>query len=328
MIAAAKEAGCDAVHPGYGFLSENAAFAKACAAAGVAFVGPTPEQLDLFGDKARARAHAGKNKAPVLSGTEGAVDVAGVKAFFAKHRKAGIVIKAIAGGGGRGMRIVTREDDIEEAFARASAEAQAAFGNGSLYAERLIARARHIEVQIVGDGQGGIVALGERECTIQRRSQKIVELAPSPHLAEAMRRQIVESAVTMATAVNYRSLGTFEFLVDDATPDFFCFIEANPRLQVEHTVTEEVWGVDLVKTQLRLAGGASLDETGIRKAAPRGHAIQLRVNMETMTADGSAKPGGGTLTAFEPPSGPGIRVDTYGYAGYRTNPNFDSCWPR
>jgi acetyl/propionyl-CoA carboxylase alpha subunit len=312
------------VHPGYGFLSENAAFAKACAEAGLVFVGPTPEQLDLFGDKARARAHAGKNGAPVLSGTDGAVDAGGVKAFFAKHRKAGIVIKAIAGGGGRGMRIVTQENEIEEAFARASAEAQAAFGNGALYAERLIARARHIEVQIVGDGNGGIASLGERECTIQRRSQKIVELAPSPNLAEAMRGRIVESAVTMAKAVNYRSLGTFEFLVDDASPDFFCFIEANPRLQVEHTVTEEVWGVDLVKTQLRLAGGASLEDTGIGNSSPRGHAIQLRVNMETMTADGSARPGGGTLSSFEPPSGPGVRVDTYGYAGYRTNPNFDS----
>lgn len=324
VIAAARDAGCDSVHPGYGFLSENAAFATACAEAGLVFVGPTPEQLDLFGDKARARAHAGKNKAPVLSGTEGSVDVEGVKAFFAKHRKSGIVIKAIAGGGGRGMRIVTQKSEIDEAFMRASAEAKAAFGNDALYAEQLIARARHIEVQIVGDGEGGLVALGERECTLQRRSQKIVELAPSPNLAEAMRHQIVESAVTMAKAVNYRSLGTFEFLVDDAAPDFFCFIEANPRLQVEHTVTEEVWGVDLVKTQLRLAGGASLDETGIRQAVSRGHAIQLRVNMETMTADGSAKPGGGTLTAFEPPSGPGIRVDTYGYAGYRTNPNFDS----
>ncbi len=323
VIAVARDAGCDAVHSGYGFLSENAAFAKACADAGLVFVGPTPEQLDLFGDKARARAHAEKCKAPVLPGTDGATDVAGIKAFLGKHAKMGIVIKAIAGGGGRGMRIVTQEGDIDEAFARASAEAKAAFGNGALYAERLIARARHIEVQIVGDGKGGIASLGERECTIQRRSQKIIELAPSPNLAEAMRRKIVEAAVTMAKAVNYRSLGTFEFLVDDASPDFF-FIEANPRLQVEHTVTEEVWGVDLVKTQLRLAGGASLDDTGIRKASPRGHAIQLRVNMETMTADGSAKPGGGTLTSFEPPSGPGIRVDTYGYAGYRTNPNFDS----
>ena len=324
VIEAARASGCDAVHPGYGFLSENAALARDCADAGLVFVGPTPEQIDLFGDKTRARAHAGKNNAPVLSGTDGATDAAGIKAFFAKHAKSGIVIKAIAGGGGRGMRIVTAESDIAEAFTRASAEAKAAFGNGDLYAERLIVRARHIEVQIVGDGMGGIVALGERECTIQRRSQKIVELAPSPNLAEAMRGKIVDAAVAMAKAVNYRSLGTFEFLVDDAAKDFFCFIEANPRLQVEHTVTEEVWGVDLVKAQLRLAGGASLDEVGVKGAVPRGHAIQLRVNMETMTADGSAKPGGGTLTVFEPPSGPGVRVDTYGYAGYRTNPNFDS----
>ncbi len=324
VIEAARASGCDAVHPGYGFLSENAALARDCADAGLVFVGPTPEQLDLFGDKTRARAHAGKNNAPVLSGTDGATDAAGIKAFFAKHAKSGIVIKAIAGGGGRGMRIVTAESDIAEAFTRASAEAKAAFGNGDLYAERLIVRARHIEVQIVGDGMGGIVALGERECTIQRRSQKIVELAPSPNLAEGMRGKIVDAAVAMAKAVNYRSLGTFEFLVDDAAKDFFCFIEANPRLQVEHTVTEEVWGVDLVKAQLRLAGGASLDEVGVKGAVPRGHAVQLRVNMETMTADGSAKPGGGTLTVFEPPSGPGVRVDTYGYAGYRTNPNFDS----
>ncbi|MBX9942772.1 MAG: biotin/lipoyl-binding protein [Reyranella sp.] len=324
VIAAARAAGCDSIHPGYGFLSENAAFARACADAGLIFVGPTPEQLDLFGDKTQARTHAGKNKAPVLPGTDGATDVAGVKAFFAKHAKSGVVIKAIAGGGGRGMRIVTAEGDIAEAFARASAEAKAAFGNGDLYAERLIARARHIEVQVVGDGAGGIVALGERECTLQRRSQKIVELAPSPHLAGAMRDKIVAAAVTMAKAVNYRSLGTFEFLVDDAASDFFCFIEANPRLQVEHTVTEEVWGVDLVKAQLRLAGGATLGEAGVTGLAPRGHAIQLRVNMETMTADGSARPGGGTLAVFEPPSGPGVRVDTYGYAGYRTNPNFDS----
>jgi len=210
---------------------------------------------------------------------------------------------------------------IADAFARASPEAKSAFGNGDLYAERLVGRARHIEVQIVGDGKGGIVALGERECTLQRRSQKIVELAPSPNLKPAVAKKIVDAAVAMAKAVKYRSLGTFEFLVDEAA---FYFIEANPRLQVEHTVTEEVWGVDLVKAQLLLAGGTSLAKAGLEGAAPRGHAIQLRVNMETMTADGSAKPGGGTLTVFEPPSGPGVRVDTYGYAGYRTNPNFDS----
>jgi acetyl/propionyl-CoA carboxylase alpha subunit/acetyl-CoA carboxylase carboxyltransferase component len=313
IVAAAKSTRCDAIHPGYGFLSENAGLARACAEAKIAFVGPTPEQLELFGDKARARAQAEKSKVPVLPGTDGAIDVAGATAFFKKHAKSGIALKAIAGGGGRGMRLVTQESEIAEAFVRASAEAQSAFGNGALYAERLVRQARHIEVQIVGDGKGGIAALGERECSLQRRSQKIVELAPSPNLKPAMRKKIVDAATAMAKAVKYRSLGTFEFLVDGN--DFF-FIEANPRLQVEHTVTEEVWGVDLVQTQLcgELPKGA----------APQGAAIQLRVNVETMTEDGSAKPGGGTLTAFEPPSGPGVRVDTYGYAGYRTNPNFDS----
>jgi len=311
VVAAAKAAKCDAVHPGYGFLSENAAFARACAAARIAFVGPTPEQIDLFGDKARARAHARKCKVPVLPGTD-EVDVAGATAFFKKHAKSGIALKAIAGGGGRGMRLITDEAAIADAFVRASAEAKAAFGNGALYAERLVRQARHIEIQIVGDGKG-VVALGERECSLQRRSQKIVELAPSPGLKPALRKKIVDAALAMAKAVKYRSLGTFEFLVEGS--DFF-FIEANPRLQVEHTVTEEVWGVDLVQAQLR---GELPKADG-----PQGAAIQLRVNMETMTEDGSAKPGGGTLSVFEPPSGPGVRVDTYGYAGYRTNPNFDS----
>jgi acetyl/propionyl-CoA carboxylase alpha subunit/acetyl-CoA carboxylase carboxyltransferase component len=313
VIAAAKAAKCDAIHPGYGFLSENAAFVEACAEAKISFVGPTPEQLRLFGDKAKARAHAQKCKVPVLPGTDGPVDVAGAKAFFKKHARSGIVLKAIAGGGGRGMRLIKDEGEIADAFARASAEAKSAFGNGALYAERLVGRARHIEIQIVGDGKGGIAALGERECSLQRRSQKIVELTPSPTLDAALRKKIVAAAVAMAKAVKYRSLGTFEFLVDSA--DFF-FIEANPRLQVEHTVTEEVWGVDLVQAQLR----GVLPES----AGPRGAAIQLRVNLETMTADGSAKLGGGTIAAFEPPTGPGVRVDSYGYAGYRTNPNFDS----
>jgi acetyl/propionyl-CoA carboxylase alpha subunit/acetyl-CoA carboxylase carboxyltransferase component len=321
IISAAKAARCDAIHPGYGFLSENAGLARDCGDAKVVFVGPTPEQLDLFGDKVQARAHAEKCKVPVLPGISGAVDVEGATAFFRKHTKSGIVLKAIAGGGGRGMRLIRSEGEIAEAFARASAEAKSAFGDGALYVERLVARARHIEVQIVGDGKGGIAALGERECTLQRRSQKIVELAPSPSLKPGLRKKIVNAAIAMAKAVKYRSLGTFEFLVDG---DGFFFIEANPRLQVEHTVTEEVWGVDLVKAQLLLAGGAALAETGVKETSPRGNAIQLRVNMETMTADGSAKPGGGTLSVFEPPSGPGVRVDTYGYAGYRTNPNFDS----
>ncbi|CAN5917159.1 carboxyl transferase domain-containing protein [soil metagenome] len=320
IVAAAKAAGCDAVHPGYGFLSENADFAAACAGAKLTFVGPTPEQLTLFGDKARARAQAKKCKVPVLPGT-GIIDSGGATAFFREHAQSGIALKAIAGGGGRGMRLVRVASEIADAFTRASAEAKSAFGNGDLYAERLVGRARHIEVQIVGDGKGGIVALGERECTLQRRSQKIVELAPSPNLKPALARKIVAAAIAMAKAVKYRSLGTFEFLVDGSA---FFFIDANPRLQVEHTVTEEVWDVDLVKTQLLVAGGTALARTGVAEARPRGHAIQVRINMETMTDDGSARPGGGTLTVFEPPSGPGVRVDTYGYAGYRTNPNFDS----
>jgi acetyl/propionyl-CoA carboxylase alpha subunit/acetyl-CoA carboxylase carboxyltransferase component len=320
IIAAAKDAACEAIHPGYGFLSENTGFAQACRHAGITFIGPTPEQLRLFGDKARARARAEACRVPVLPGS-GVIDVAGAIAFFRQHARSGIVLKAVAGGGGRGMRLVRQEGELADAFARASAEAKAAFGNGDLYAERLLGGARHVEVQIVGDGKGGIVALGERECTLQRRAQKLVELAPSPNLAPMLRQQIVDAAVTLAEEVRYLSLGTFEFLVDGA--EFF-FIEANPRLQVEHTVTEEAWGVDLVKAQLALAGGASLAAAGVEGALPRGHAIQLRVNLETMTEDGSAKPGGGTLTAFEPPSGPGVRVDTYGYAGYRTNPNFDS----
>ncbi len=313
VIAVAQAAKCDAIHPGYGFLAENAAFAAACGKAKIAFVGPTPDQLTLFGDKARARAHAQKCKVPVLPGTDGPVDASGAVAFFRKHAKSGIALKAIAGGGGRGMRLLKNESEIAEAFERASAEAKAAFGNGALYAERLVGHARHIEIQIVGDGKGGIVALGERECSLQRRSQKIVELAPSPTLKPPLAKKIVAAAVGMAKAVKYKSLGTFEFLVDD---DEFFFIEANPRLQVEHTVTEEVWGVDLVQAQLR----GVLPEP----AGPRGTAIQLRVNLETMAADGSAKPGGGTISAFEPPTGPGVRVDGYGYAGYRTNPNFDS----
>src|SRR6187549_821313 len=223
VVAAARAAKCDAVHPGYGFLSENAAFAAACAKARIAFVGPTPEQLELFGDKARARAHAQKCKVPVLPGTDGPIDVAGATAFFRKHAKAGIALKAIAGGGGRGMRLITDEKEIAEAFARASAEAKAAFGNGALYAERLVRQARHIEVQVVGDGKG-VVALGERECSLQRRSQKIVEVAPSPGLKPALRKKIVDAAVAMAKAVKYRSLGTFEFLVDG---EAFFFIEAN-----------------------------------------------------------------------------------------------------
>ncbi|WP_151637600.1 carboxyl transferase domain-containing protein [Noviherbaspirillum aerium] len=331
IVAAARKAGCDAVHPGYGFLSENAAFARRCAEAGLHFVGPQPEVLELFGDKARARGLAVQQQVPVVAGTPGGASVEQVRDFMsALGPQAAIMIKALAGGGGRGMRAVDDIAGIEEAYARSRSEALAAFGNGELYAEALVRRARHIEVQVIGDGSGAVSHLWERECTLQRRNQKLVEIAPSPSLTPLLRKRITDAALRMAASVRYRGLGTFEFLLDaDGSGDdaAFTFMEANPRLQVEHTVTEEVTGIDLVKAQLRIAGGQSLRELDLLQESipsPRGHAIQLRINMESMTPDGGALPGGGTLEVFEPPSGPGIRVDSFGYAGYATSPNFDS----
>ena len=322
MIAAARESGCDAVHPGYGFLSENAAFARACAEAGLVFVGPAPDALDLFGDKTAARALAQSCDVPVAAGTSGPASLREARDFLSRH--GAIMLKAVAGGGGRGMRVVTAQADLADAYARCQSEAQTSFGIGHLYAEALIRDARHIEVQILGDGTGAATHFGERECSLQRRHQKIFEIAPSPSLSPDLRGQLVAAAVRMAERVKYRALGTFEFLVGS---NDFVFIEANPRLQVEHTVTEEVYGVDLVQAQLRIAGGASLAELRLRQSdipPPRGHAIQLRVNLETMSADGATMPTGGTISAYEPPSGPGIRVDGFGYAGYRTSVNFDS----
>jgi acetyl/propionyl-CoA carboxylase alpha subunit/acetyl-CoA carboxylase carboxyltransferase component len=330
IIDAAKASGCDAIHPGYGFLSENAEFARRCAEAGIVFVGPDPQALDLFGDKSAAIRLATEHGVPVIPGTA-AASREELHAFFATlPAGSGMMIKAVAGGGGRGMQAVHQAEEIDAAFDRCSAEAQSAFGNGAVYAERLIDRARHIEVQIIGDGSGQITHLWERECTLQRRNQKLVEVAPSPTLPHALRDRILDAAVRLAKAVNYRGLCTMEFLVDaDAGEDAqaFMFIEANPRLQVEHTVTEEVTGIDLVKAQIDIAGGRSLIDLGLTQReipAPRGFAMQLRINMESMQADGSALPAGGVIRAFEPPSGPGLRVDTYGYAGYATNPHFDS----
>ncbi|MEN6544058.1 carboxyl transferase domain-containing protein [Parvibaculum sp.] len=325
IVAAAKETKCDAIHPGYGFLSENAAFARACAEAGIVFVGPNPEALELFGDKIKAKALALASGVPLLAGTQGATSLDDARAFFKAHGP--MMIKAVAGGGGRGMRPVRAEAEIEEAYKRCQSEAKAAFGNGDVYVEKLIERARHVEVQIVADRVGGVAHLFERECSIQRRNQKIVEIAPSPSLSEELRGELCAAAVTLARAAAYDNLGTFEFLVDAADMKTFAFIEANPRLQVEHTVTEEVTGVDLVQTQLKIASGKMLKELGLTQGEvpyPRGHAIQLRINMETMDESGNAKPAGGVISVFEPPSGPGIRVDTFGYAGYRTSPNFDS----
>jgi acetyl/propionyl-CoA carboxylase alpha subunit len=326
VVAAAKSEGCDAIHPGYGFLSENALFAEACEKVGITFIGPSPRVLSIFGDKARARDLASKFGVPVLAGTEGPATLEQVRAFFRTH--GAIIIKAIAGGGGRGMRIVTNESDIEQAYARCQSEARASFGNDLVYAEALMADARHVEIQVAGDGKTA-VHVWERDCTLQRRHQKIVEIAPAPGLDANLRKQLCDAAVWLADDVNLKGLATFEFLVNPKPPRHgaaFAFIEANPRLQVEHTVTEEVTGIDLVGVQIELARGRSLRELGLVQdeiPVPRGSAVQLRINMEKIEADGTVKPSGGTLSKFVPPSGPGVRVDTFGYEGYRTNPAFD-----
>jgi acetyl/propionyl-CoA carboxylase alpha subunit/acetyl-CoA carboxylase carboxyltransferase component len=330
LVAAARRLQCDALHPGYGFLSERADFAQACADAGIVFVGPTPAQLALFGDKARARALAAEHGVPLLPGT-GVAGLPEIEAFFAAQRArdpaAGVMLKAAGGGGGRGMRLVDDPARLAEAYARCRAEALAAFGADDVYAERLIPEARHVEVQVAGDGRQAI-ALGERECTLQRRFQKLVEIAPSPALSPPLREQLVQAALTLARAAALRSLATFEFLVDEASADLpYAFIEANPRLQVEHTVTEEVTGVDLVQAQLAIAAGATLAALGLDPRHPppaRGFAIQWRVLAEATDAGGLARPATGTLERCELPQGPGVRVDTHARVGLQPSPHYDT----
>jgi acetyl/propionyl-CoA carboxylase alpha subunit/acetyl-CoA carboxylase carboxyltransferase component len=342
IVAVARERACDAIHPGYGFLSENAALARRAAEEGIAFVGPRAQTLELLGDKTKARALAESCGVAVLKGSPGPVTVGEAKAFLLSLGTGeAMVIKAVAGGGGRGMRVVQRPEDVDEAYARCRSEALQAFGNADVYVERLMPRARHVEVQVVGDRSGRVVHLGERECSIQRRHQKLVEIAPCPSLPAELRSRITADAVRMAVAARYENVGTFEFLVRadalsaDAARSFpataaeavYAFIEANPRLQVEHTVTEEVMGVDLVKAQLQIAAGHALAELGLgegRAIEPRGFAVQVRINTETMDAGGIAHPSGGTLVELALPSGPGVRVDTAARRGYQTNPNFDS----
>lgn len=324
VISVAQSHHCEGIHPGYGFLSENPAFARACEAANIVFIGPTPEQLETFGDKSAARALAKTCGVPLLQGTDGDTDLATAEQFF-RDLPSGThaIIKAIAGGGGRGMRIVEKESDLETLISRAKAEAGAAFGDDRIYLEAYVPRARHIEVQVIGDSKN-TTHLWERECTIQRNHQKIVEIAPSPSLNAGQRQTLIDAAVKMAASIGYRSLGTFEFLVDVEHPDQFYFIEANPRLQVEHTVTEAITQVDLVQLQINIAMGQTLSKHQLDPAAPRGFAIQCRINMETLSKKGRFKPTGGTIQVFEPPTGPGIRTDHFAYSGYQTSNRFDS----
>jgi len=316
---------CDAVHPGYGFLAENAGFARACGKAGLTFIGPDPETLDLFGDKAKARDLAASLGIPIAKATVGGARLDEIKAFK-DELGSDIMIKAVAGGGGRGMRIVLAAEDPAEAYAACAREAEAAFGDGRLFAESLVRAARHIEVQILGDGTD-FIAIHDRECSIQRRNQKLIEVAPAPNLSDAVRARLKRAAVDLAKAASVRGLTTMEFLLDASDGETLIFIEANPRLQVEHTVTEAVTGLDLVQLQLAVAGGASLKELGLADGPPatQGYAVELRINLETLGADGGlTSSAGAVITQYEPPTGPGIRVDGYGYGGYRTNPAFDS----
>ncbi len=323
LIAIAREQGCTAIHPGYGFLAENAEFARRCQDAGLTFVGPTPETLQLFGDKAAARDLAERCEVPLVPGINRPVTLEQASAFLAEHRS--VMLKALAGGGGRGMRAVDDPAQLAEAFARCSSEAQGAFGSGALYVEKRVRRARHIEVQVLGDGSGAVSHLWERDCSLQRRHQKLVEIAPSPDLDAATRDAIIASALRLAAEVQYRGIGTFEFLLDLDQPGRFYFMEANPRVQVEHTVTEQVTGVDLLHTQLHLAAGKSLAELNLLTPSPtKGYAVQVRLNLESLLADGSARPASGVLAAYQPPSGLGLRVDGCGYAGCAVSPAYDS----
>ena len=327
IILAAQEMGCDALHPGYGFLSERADFAEHCEASGITFIGPSIEHLKLFGDKGEARSAAIAAGVPVLRGIDRSVTLSEVEGFF-DSVDGPIIIKALAGGGGRGTRIVENKDALENAFIRCQSEADAAFGVCDLYVEEFLPHARHIEVQIIGDQCGNVVHLGERECSAQRRNQKVVEIAPAPNFSITLRDKILNSAVTLAQQQSYKSLGTFEFLVDGNEPDSqFYFIEANARLQVEHTVTEEVTGIDLVSSQIQVALGHSLTEIGLDAAessVTKGYAIQARLNLETINADGSVMPSSGKLTAYDVPNGLGVRTDGFGYVGYETSTAFDS----
>jgi pyruvate carboxylase len=286
IIKIAKEAGVEAIHPGYGFLSENPDFAEACANAGITFVGPTVENLNTFSDKTSARTAAIKAGVPVVPGSANSLTSADEVEAFVEEYGLPVILKAAMGGGGKGMRVIRKKEDIKPMFQSASSEALAAFGNGSVFVEKFIGRPRHIEVQIIGDGTGNVVHLYERDCSVQRRHQKVIEMAPAWSLPDELRAQLHKYAMDLTSAAKYKNAGTVEFLVDTSDMKAY-FIEVNPRIQVEHTVTEEVTGIDVVKAQLRIAAGATLEEAGLiqENISCRGVAIQARVTTENPEKD-------------------------------------------
>ncbi|MBI1953179.1 MAG: acetyl-CoA carboxylase biotin carboxylase subunit [Candidatus Omnitrophica bacterium] len=319
LISAAEITDVEAIHPGYGFLAENAHFAEICESCKITFIGPHPEAIRLMGDKIEAKKVMGKAGVPLIPGTPAAVTTKEEALRAAKSIRYPIIIKAAAGGGGKGMRVAHNDVRLISAFMTAQAEAEAAFGVPDVYIEKYIERPRHVEIQVAGDAHGHVVAFGERDCSIQRRHQKLIEESPSPVVDSKLRRRMGEAAVRGAKAVNYNSLGTLEFLVDDAGN--FYFMEMNTRVQVEHPVTEAVTGIDLIKEQIRVAAGERLgfhqEEIHVN-----GHAIECRVNAEDPEQDFMPCPG--EVTFYQPPGGPHVRVDSHLYAGYRVPPHYDS----
>jgi acetyl-CoA carboxylase biotin carboxylase subunit len=318
LVAAAETTGCDAVHPGWGFLAENADFVRACRDNDLVFVGPSPEAIEVMGDKARAKQTMRDAGVPLVPGSEQRLRDAAEAAALAARVGFPVLLKASAGGGGRGMRLVTAPEQVEEAFRTASAEAQSAFGDGGMYLEKAIVEPRHVEMQVLADARGEVLVLGERDCSVQRRHQKLIEEGPSPALDADTRAAMAEAARRACLACDYTNAGTVEFLLD--RDGGFSFIEMNTRLQVEHPVSELVTGIDIAGWQLRIAGGESLPATGL--AALRGHAIEFRINCEDPRR--GFMPAAGTVTRFRPPLGPGIRFDTHAYEGYRVPPFYDS----
>ncbi|MDE2875144.1 MAG: acetyl-CoA carboxylase biotin carboxylase subunit [Gemmatimonadota bacterium] len=319
IVAAAEITGAEAVHPGYGFLAENAEFAEICERSDLVFVGPTPDQIRTMGDKAVARETMRAAGVPLVPGSDGIVDDEEEALERAREIGFPVMIKATAGGGGKGMRIADDEGSFRRHFTAARTEAGAAFAEAGVYLERCLIRPRHIEFQVFGDRHGRVVHVGERDCSIQRRHQKLVEEAPSPGLSAELRERMGEAAVAAARAIDYVGSGTVEFLLDPSGE--FYFIEMNTRIQVEHTVTEVVTGLDLVKEQIRVAAGEPLSFPP-GPHAPRGHAIEFRINAEDPSRGFAPAPG--TITTFHQPGGPGVRVDTHVYSGYRVPPYYDS----
>ena len=321
IVAAATTTGCQAVHPGYGFLAENPAFVEACTDNDLVFVGPPANVMTRMGDKIAARQAMRAADVPTVPGTAGATTVTAARAA-ADELGYPVLLKAAAGGGGKGMRVVEAPDEVEDAFGAAAAEAEAAFGDSTLYVEKVLADARHVEIQVLCDSQGNVLTLGERECSIQRRHQKLIEETPSPALSAELREEMEAAAERACRAVGYVNAGTLEFLL---TPNGeFSFIELNARLQVEHPITELVTGIDLVRAQLEIASGEPLALTG--RAPRRGHAIEIRLNAEDPARDFMPAPG--ILTRFRPPLGPGVRVDTFVEDGTHVVPFYDSLFAK